>query len=102
MTKAYKNVFDFIYTILGYSPGGTYHNGTVIFNYTNLTTKDLFKLQMAFYEYKSWFNDSDEKEEKRIPDIEFILDFGPTFEEQMIYKNYNPNKIGDTIFWTKI
>lgn len=95
MSKAYKNLFDFVYTVLGRSPGGEYKNGIMTFHHTKLSFEEFENINNAWDEYIEWFETSEEKSEKRIPNVMFEYDLKPHWTEG----KRTVKVVGDTTWW---
>lgn len=93
--EPFKNLFDFIHTTLGFSPGGDWEGNTLVINHKFLSEIKFKQLAWAYVKYrKDW-------PETKLPDIEFRLSFLRTFEEQMFDAGKVKTVVGDTIFWER-
>lgn len=91
--EPYKNIFDFVYKTLGYSPGGEYKDNLLVFHYSKISNEDFEKLSNAWKNYRDEFQDA------KLPNIKFSLYFGLTFEEEHLQLGLSPEIVGDTRFW---
>lgn len=91
--EPYKNIFDFVYKTLGYSPGGEYKDDLLVFHHSKISNEDFEKLSKVWKEYRN------ERPDTKLPDVKFGLSFGLTFEEEQLQLGLSPEIVGDTRFW---